>query len=794
MDQKNLPRAASTASHVWAQLMWRVPFTVAVCVLSACGGGGDDLAAGSSGNADASRAAASGVASTQSPAQLPLEVLGPKGTTATITLNLSNIAGVTKLYLQCHACGYADKALDSNAGLTKASVRINGGAAIALKHYSGDGAVHGNTAISVMEPENSYGGIGGGFHTVRFTVPVTGLRTGSNIFTFEHTNPDTRSLGFRIIALDLLRGTTPTLPANTLTFVDPAAWTPPLASTADANAGQALWTRRDALYDPAVAANYGTLLTNAGPGRIHAACSDCHTSDGSDLRYFRFSNNAIVQRARFHGLSQTQGEQIASYIRRLNTPAPADAWPWNPPYQPGPGLDAKPVNAWAAGAGVNAVLNSDSEMGPYLFPAGTTLPAVRNVVDRFSTLNMRELPIALQLPDWNSWLPRLHPLDAFNRQDETVRRDETGKVLYDRPFFEVAYSAAARSPSAAAADTLRDRVSTWFARGANCYSQQLESGPNWRANNGTVLRAGLAFANAPRLTGLACEAYRDDTTRMWAVGAAKTSLSAWLSVKQWEIIHGNGLEADAQRIGNRVCSTKRCIDASEARGWGLTGPNVFYRAAHFTGYDGKRFLDQDPLISTYGNTAWYHLQMVMNSGYRMAQPSHFPYTLNWINELSAASPQSQSFRYWATFTKMRQTQTNGAYGVENGLDLRTAQPYYLYSDRREDTQSMSGVGPELWRKLAEAHLRDFLADARNATPQDWANATQNSEVQPRTSNDFQGYDGAGPIFDLGPLQGRNTYRAIPKLRQVVQVDQAVMSDLIDWSAQMWPKANWNVLR
>jgi hypothetical protein len=53
----------------------------------------------------------------------------------------------------------------------------------------------------------------------------------------------------------------------------------------------------------------------------------------------------------FHGLSELQGRQIASYIRTANTPNPGR--PWNPPYQPGPSLDAQPVVNWAAGAGVD---------------------------------------------------------------------------------------------------------------------------------------------------------------------------------------------------------------------------------------------------------------------------------------------------------------------------------------------------------------------------------------------------------------------------------------------------------
>ncbi len=112
-------------------------------------------------------------------------------------------------------------------------------------------------------------------------------------------------------------------------------------------------------------------------------------------------------------MTSVQGQQIASYIRTLKnadgTPVPAPGRPWNPPYQPGPGLDSQPVQNWAAGAGVNAVLDKDSDMMPYLFPNGVTKDAISTEGD----LDVREVPIPLQLLDWNRWLPVVHPKDAF---------------------------------------------------------------------------------------------------------------------------------------------------------------------------------------------------------------------------------------------------------------------------------------------------------------------------------------------------------------------------------------------
>jgi hypothetical protein len=360
---------------------------------------------------------------------------------------------LTSIYMRCYACGYDDKDLDSDVTRTKASLRVNGGAPIALKYYTGDGVVHGNPAIQMMPADKLYGGIGGGFRTVRFTVPATGLKVGNNTLTFEHTNPDTRSIGFRIIDLTVRQGTIDVIPLSQRKMVNPALWQPALPA-ADIAAGRALWSQRNVLYDPFMDSLDGQMKGGAMSGNIKASCADCHARDGRDLHYFRFSDESIAARSKMHALTPLQGNQIAAYIRSLtNVPAPAGAWPWNPPYQPGPGLDSKPASSWAAGAGLDAVLDKDADMKQYMFPGGRTDPAsVAAVVDRYSTLNLRELPLSIQLPDWNNWLPRVHPIDAFKTSSPAVLADEKGRVGYPgygKPFFEVAYDNARVAPSAA---------------------------------------------------------------------------------------------------------------------------------------------------------------------------------------------------------------------------------------------------------------------------------------------------------------------------------------------------------
>jgi hypothetical protein len=149
-----------------------------------------------------------------------------------------------------------------------------------------------------------------------------------------------------------------------------------------------------------------------------ASCNDCHvdTSDathdggGYDLKYFNYSSHAIVSRAQFHQLSQTEGEDITAYIRSLPTPASKYGRPWNPPYQPGPEIYQRPASEWAAGAGIDAVLTDQSKLVPLLFPSGTISDADISLTSG-KKIDLVSLP-SFPLLDWNEWLPTVHPKDA----------------------------------------------------------------------------------------------------------------------------------------------------------------------------------------------------------------------------------------------------------------------------------------------------------------------------------------------------------------------------------------------
>jgi hypothetical protein len=725
---------------------------------------------------------------------LPVEVLGPAGTRKSVSFNLDNTSNITHLYLQCHACGYHDIGLNKDTNKTKATVRINNGSPIALKHFTENGRTYGNSRINIIGGEANYGGIGGAFRTVRFTVPVSGLVRGQNTLTFEHLNAEAPSIGFRIIDLNLLQnGDISKKVLGRTEFIndDPSYWRAPSERSADIAEGERLWHQRNKLYDVWVdnldgrGNRQGTVT-----GRIQASCADCHATDGRDLKYFNFSNLSIIERAKFHAMTQSEAEKVASYIRTLDIPVVDQARPWNPAYQPGPGLDSKPAYEWAAGAGIDAILDRDVDMAPYLFPRGTALNEVRAVVDRFDTLNFRELPVNIPMPEWNQWLPIIHPDDAFNTAASAIVSDNRGRNV-GMPYYKKLFNDAMENPTPANLGGLSSGIKEWLRRNQTCSTSGLNSGEPIRGLNGAVLDS--LRLPSPRVTSSNCLSINRNS--LYNLEVAKRGLLAWASVKLWEVIHSQDLEEASQRVGTRVCSSGRCINASEARGWVADGRNVFDRPPHFTGVgEGRQYFDQNQMQGIFESNAWYHLNMILNPGYRQTMPSHFAYTYSHVELLQQYSDVDQGYRFWATLIKQRQLQTNGRYGVEEGLDLRTAQPYIYYGTARNrtNTETQSSVGQPLWGRLAQAMIEDFVEDANNATAQNWASATQNRKVQDRNSINFSACSGTC-VFDLGAYQGRNTYRVIPELRRIGVGNDAI-NDLIDWGQKTWPRGPWNNLR
>lgn len=307
---------------------------------------------------------------------LPIEVLGPEASTRTFTLNLaSGAATVTGLKLRVHSLTYEGKA----------SVRVNGGAWRTL------------TDSNVVYPfkEQYLYGMGGIQSTLNLTVPLSPgeVVDGNNTLDFRFNDLDGLTIGYRVLALNFVNaGGTELIPSGSFVQEDPQTWVPPINTPEAIAEGQAIWST--------------ATITERG-ATLLVQCKDCHAYDGRDLKYFNYSNTSIIERSKFHGLTQLQSEKVASYIRSLSVPYEPKGRPWNPPYQPGPGLDASPLRSWAAGAGLEAEAPTELDTLADMFPSGYTADIIGQ------TLNARHVRLAFQLPDWNRWLPKIHPNDAY---------------------------------------------------------------------------------------------------------------------------------------------------------------------------------------------------------------------------------------------------------------------------------------------------------------------------------------------------------------------------------------------
>jgi cytochrome c553 len=674
--------------------------------------------------------------------QLPIEVLGPDGYTEEVTFTLTTAKGIDTLYLQTHRLAYRDASTNVQRG-AKGSVRLNGGKWLDLSNAT--------SGLECYAHEAAYGCLNGAYHTVRFTMPMTGAKAGKNKLEFRFNATDGFSSGYRVLAFNFRQGKTgqDKLAATAFTEDNPAAWKAPLNTRAAINAGKSLWETKVLKESPLSSTN------------LKATCSGCHAADGRDLKYFNYSNWAIETRSRFHGLSETEGKQIASYIRSLKTPAPKQARPWNPPYQPGPGLDSRPVEEWAAGAGLKAVLEKDSDMKAYLFPEGTSDAQLRKVMDKNSTLNMRELPIAMQFPDWNEWLPEVHPLDVLGEELFLKTPVEGGDSLYGS---YVGLDKLLSSNSVAA--LIRDDE---LYAPLNSFTSESSNFPN------TVFYEAEA-------RGIDGEVFRP-------------SEAHWGAVKQWELMQKYGLEDEAPALHGKY---------GEARSWLTMRRNVFEMAPHRAAENIVNFPYQSELVGKYFSTAWYQLQLTLNAGNRQGinlWPVDWNYQPDHIGDLYGSNGPAHPYRFLASHTKMYQQFADGDIMEDTALGFRQ-----IHIKR-----VVPGVGkeeildtlPEAVRINAyEALLNGAMDVLEFYKPGDWERGLDPTEFVDLTLEpaNYVLTDKAIPLEELGEIcheldYANCWYSSIPFFKEI-GVDTKTINRLVDWGEAMWPapKNDWDALR
>ena len=360
-----------------------------------------------------------------------------------ITLSGAEASSITDLYLQTHNLSYDDKGIvvinGNRFDLTNCNTTLNS--------KLGDCAAPSNVnnLIRLNRQASQYGGIGGPVAVMSMMIPVPSgvLKAGVNTiyFVFNMVPSEGLSIGYRILNFNLiLNNGSPLLSPSAFSQFDPSTLVAPVISSVNVPAEQAKGCNFSAGLNATtlnacgkhlwMTAQLNPNVNVPAQSPIQARCTMCHFTSGKDLSFFNFSNNSIIERSKFHGLSPTEGAMIASFIRSLRDPIHDKGRVWNPVAQPGPGVADSDIYTWVAGAGLNGVLNHDKDMMPYIFPSGAPSEAQ---IDPSKDFKVRDIPVSLPLLTWMQMLPRVHPVDAFGRDVGVSLKsiDDNGHVTYN---------------------------------------------------------------------------------------------------------------------------------------------------------------------------------------------------------------------------------------------------------------------------------------------------------------------------------------------------------------------------
>ncbi len=673
---------------------------------------------------------------------LPIEVIGPDGYIEAVTFTLDDASGVDALYLKAHRLAYRDASTNPDRG-AKGSVKLNDGAWVALD----------NSTVNCYEHEAAYGCLSGAYHTVRLSVPITGAKSGQNTLRFRFNGTDGFSIGYRILEFNVLKGQQKLLTQASFVQDDPATWSAPRPAASDIAAGKVLWET-------------APLLDGPGLQPISATCSGCHPVDGRDLEYFAFSNWSIQERAKFHGLDQQEAEQIASYIRSLKDSKGIKRLgrPWNPPYQPGPGLDSKPVEYWAAGAGLDWVLKKDRDMVKHTFAGSLTPEMAQAVFDIDQTQNARETPLALQLPDWQEWLPEVHPVDAPRITEEEFYETP---AMHNESFYDT-YANTRKLLD-------ENPIETLIADGRLKDQMNRLAAQTTNMNN----RMKAVFGYSGSVSG------NSDTK-----DGIVSFLMKWGATKSWEIMQEYALEEMAPQL----------FEHGEPRSWLSSRRNVFEIAPHRSANNDSHFPYQSVLVGKHFSTAWYHLQLIINGGNRETLrlwPVDWNYQPNHISGLhSQGGGPRHPYRYAVSHAKMLQQYHEGKVVTESGIGFRQIHPgRYTPITGRKGT--IFELLPDTERALLMEGLLNATMDlieehAIDEWPRDTLDRSDNtlrpSDYQPKKVSEAE----YGKLLHGGHYADI-WYTMIPYFREA-SVGEATLSRAIDWGRQMWPRGNWDAIQ
>lgn len=729
---------------------------------------------------------------------LPIRVIPADGVsshTESVVLNTGAPSSVDRLYVQAHQPSYHVGGTEQGEweGFDvegAVSIRINGGSWVDVRDEN----------VTCAFPEREYGCVGGGPPNLRFSIPVSNAAS-ENTIEFRFNGTDGVRSGFRVLRVGLMSGADDLESFNpnsdgvhttNFTYEDYSQWTAPdgYGSSADIQAGQDLFTSRDILVD--------RITGTAEP--ITAACNDCHALNGLDLKYFNYSNESIVARSRFHGLSTEQGKQIAAFIRSITlrhedgTTYEAPGTPWDPPFQPGhtslasgKKLTETHPDLVSAGAGLDDVLNRDEEMLPYIFPkngdpangvdtfmdpsTGNTQLRWKHIRFNKGPLPVIDWPISIQFADWNNWLPDIAPVDhpTYDFEETTYFGGENAWLTYK---FLVG------NPRTGEYDGELDARNLSSAQGRQWTSDDFRK-------FGEQIRS----------------ARRDTDWGTALLAKARLLIQQWGAVRMWEIHQHYNLFGK----GDDGFEGQDYDDWSLSFGFWPRSRILFDMAPHIVGGN-----ESDPfpygtrMKSKYYTHVWYHLQTLIAPGvhpnFGGQGPVDWQYQAPHLRELSAVTGVGGGLRQlqgelvrWERFYNPDLTTgvglSGGDYAHGRRWNARHTTPLHWmgcpFEPDGKCQETYGNLDPTLKSQVVTAAMRAWW-EAQSSIPltdyQAWQCDKQGKCWEPASHVPDPG------SYVWSHVYADRYYQEIPMMRDG-GVAAGVLDSITTWAGNMWPEGN-----
>lgn len=528
-----------------------------------------------------------------------------------------------------------------------------------------------------------------------------------------------------------------------------------------------------------------------------AHCADCHTATGSDLSYFRYSNQALEQRTLFHGLTWQNALDITAYIRSLDAAEAVTnyARPWNPIQQPGPGIDSAAINTWDAGCGIDCQLTYDSDLYPFLSASSwaNIAPTAR--------ISMTNTPIMYQLVSWNHMLPAIWPDDFFG-----TSYDYSGQPQF---------STFITTPSGIG---FRNSFMYKYYSGLASAFSGTPSNATYSGADGFGLYKDTYFFNQVHLVdiiqatgcGTNCAYdYSDGNNAAPAYGPqspfllARTSFSQYNLVKWFELLHDTGYEG--QGSYKYTTNYGSSPEGYYARQWtdhiGIfaaaphqQGPSEFY--TNYASPSNVVAAATDSPAWDYVTNQLYYWAAINDCGNRQAQPTD-PIDWNYYPNFSYSIGRYRPNAYHLALTWINATQC--------GWDAaQTAQQQFgdtaptLYAPLRFGYYGGSFLAASSFKFMNSTQMTEIMNQlASNAlTLLNTYTAAQfqalNSAVGNVACSLATGYGGSlnNPDNEEGLYTGCNTFRWVLPIWRYYGVNSTTTSNIITKLTAIYPGHNF----